>query len=309
MTSSLEQLSAKVTIGASGQVGTKILLPLDDNKIVTSTNMKNGTYTIAAQPAVPSRITVKHTAVGTADTLGIITILGTLPSGTVVSEVVTPLNGQTVSSVNEFSAITSLTGSGWIIDGGSQNDTLIIGTGAVVPESYYFNAISNRIVASANMKVGSYTIAAQPLVPSKITLTHTAGDTVDTLGTVTITGTDTNNALILETLTPVSGTTVTSTLTYKTIISVVGAGWVIDAVEGTNDTLVVGTAEVNVTSKYYISAIQVVAAAVVASQTAQSGYTVADLTKITSLPVGIYPTRLTSIGLTSGEAIAYLQAI
>lgn len=309
MNSTIDQLAGKATLALSGLTGTKLVLPLVVDKVVTSVNMKVGAYAIAAQPAFPSRITLSHTAVGTVDTLGTVVIVGTLVDGTVIQETLTPVNGTKVSTINEFATITSVTGVGWVIDAGSGNDTITVGVGAVVPDSYYFEAISNRIVASADMKVGAYTIAAQPYVPSKITLKHTATDTVDTLGTVVISGDDADDRTISETLTPVSGATVTSVNTYKKIVSVTGAGWVIDAVDGSEDKIEVGTAAVSKTSGYFISGLHVVSAAVVAAQTAQSGYLVADLTDITSLPVGFYPTRLTSVELTSGEAIAYLSRL
>lgn len=307
MNSTIDQLAGKATLALSGLTGTKIVLPLDVDKIVTSANMKNDAYTIDAQPAFPSRITLSHTAVGAADTLGTVVIVGTLVDGTVIQETLTPVAASTVSTINEFATITSVTGIGWVI--GEGNDTITVGIGAVIPDSYYFEAISNRIVASADMKVGAYTIAAQPYIPSKITLKHTATDTVDTLGTVVLIGNDVDNRTITETLTPVSGATVTSTYTYKDLISVTGAGWVIDGTEGSADKIEVGTAAVSKTSGYFISGLHVVSAAVVAAQTAQSGYLVADLTDITSLPVGFYPTRLTSVELTSGEAIAYLSRL
>ncbi len=307
MNSTINQLAGKATLALSGLTGTKLVLPLEVDKIVTTANMTNGAYTIDAQPAFPSRITLSHTAVGAADTLGTVVIVGTLVDGTVIQETLAPVSGTKVSTVNEFATITSVTGIGWVI--GEGNDTITVGIGAVIPDSYYFEAISNRIVASADMKVGAYTIAAQPYIPSKITLKHTATDTVDTLGTVVLIGNDVDNRTITETLTPVSGATVTSTYTYKDLISVTGAGWVIDGTEGSADKIEVGTAAVSKTSGYFISGLHVVSAAVVAAQTAQSGYLVADLTDITSLPVGFYPTRLTSVELTSGEAIAYLSRL
>jgi len=305
MNTTIGQLAGKASLALSGLTGTKIVLPLDVDKIVTSVNMKVGAYTIAAQPAFPSRITLSHTAVGTVDTLGTVVIVGTLVDATVIQETLTPINGTKVSTVNEFATITSVTGAGWIIDGVT-NDTITVGVGAVVPDSYYFEAISNRIVASADMKVGAYTIAAQPYIPSKITIKHTLTSTVDTLGTVTISGNDTDGRTISEVLTPISGSTVTSTYIYKDVVSVIGAGWVIAAGA---DKIEVGTAAVSGTSGYFISGLSVVAAAVVASQTAQTGFIVADLTDITSLPVGFYPTRLTAVELTSGEAIAYLSRL
>lgn len=76
------------------------------------------------------------------------------------------------------------------------------------------NDVTNATVASANMKVGTYTIAAQPDVPRNITVSHTAVSTVDTLGTI-----------------------VAGTKAFRSITSITGVGWVIAA---GNDTVVLG---------------------------------------------------------------------
>ncbi len=101
-------------------------------------------------------------------------------------------------------------------------------------------ADDDLIVTSTNMKVGSYTFDAQPDIPRNITVTATAGDTADTMGTITITGTNYSDEEISEEIIPVAGSTVAGALAFKTVSSVVGAGWVIDGSE-TNDTIVVGT--------------------------------------------------------------------
>jgi len=96
----------------------------------------------------------------------------------------------------------------------------------------------DNIVASANMKVGSYTIAAQPDVPRNITVSHTIVATgTDTLGIITVTGTDVNGQVISEAITPLAGTIASGVKAFKTITSVVGYGWVI---AGGNDTITVG---------------------------------------------------------------------
>jgi len=102
-------------------------------------------------------------------------------------------------------------------------------------------ADDDLIVTSTNMKVGSYTVAAQPEVPRNITVTATAGATADTLGTITITGTNYDDEEISEVITPVAGSAVAGTKAFKSVTTVIGAGWAIDAVEGTNDTIKVGT--------------------------------------------------------------------
>lgn len=105
-------------------------------------------------------------------------------------------------------------------------------------------ATANRFVTSTNMKVGAYTVANSGAMPTAgarlITVTHTAVDTADTLGTITVVGTNLAGATITEDITPLSGTVASGTKWFRTVTSVTGAGWVIDAVEATNDTLVVG---------------------------------------------------------------------
>lgn len=94
-----------------------------------------------------------------------------------------------------------------------------------------------RAVASANMKVGTYTIANQPDMARNVSVTHTAVSTVDTLGTVTFVGTDYAGDPLTEVITPSNGTVVYGTKAFKTITSITGAGWVIAA---GNDTITAG---------------------------------------------------------------------
>lgn len=101
-------------------------------------------------------------------------------------------------------------------------------------------ADDDKIVTVANMKVGDYTIAAQPSVPSLIGITHASGDTTDTLGTITVIGTDTYKQALSETVTPEADGTVWTTRYFRTITKITGADWVIDGVEGTADTIKIG---------------------------------------------------------------------
>jgi hypothetical protein len=108
-------------------------------------------------------------------------------------------------------------------------------------------AVTNRFVVSVNMKVGAYTIAnASPVWSGGclVTITHTtvaAG--TDTLGTITIVGTDLAGAVISEVMTPLADSTATSTKIFRTVTSATGAGWVI---AGGNDTIVIGVAAGNI---------------------------------------------------------------
>lgn len=97
----------------------------------------------------------------------------------------------------------------------------------------------DRIVTIASMKnTTSYTLAAQPDVPRNITITHaTVAAGTDTLGTITISGTNVFGWAISEVLTPVADSLVAGVTAFKTITSIIGTGW---AIAGGNDTILVG---------------------------------------------------------------------
>ncbi len=105
-------------------------------------------------------------------------------------------------------------------------------------------AVADQFVVSVDMKVGAYTLANAGAMPTAgarhVTVTHTAGDTVDTLGTITVTGRALSGQSISETIMPVANSTVTGTKWFASVNAPTGAGWVIDAAEGTKDTITVG---------------------------------------------------------------------
>lgn len=117
------------------------------------------------------------------------------------------------------------------------------GTAVATPIAATTAAVTNRFVVSVNMKVGAYTIAnASPVWAGAcfVTITHTTVAVgTDTLGTITIVGTDLAGNVISEVMTPVADSTATSVKAYRTITSATGAGWVI---AGGNDTIVIGCA-------------------------------------------------------------------
>jgi hypothetical protein len=102
-------------------------------------------------------------------------------------------------------------------------------------------ADADLIVTSTNMKNGEYTIATQPDIPRNVTVSATAADTADTMGTITFVGTNVDDEEISEEIAPVAGSVVAGTKAFKSITSITGAGWAIDAVEETNDTITIGT--------------------------------------------------------------------
>ena len=102
---------------------------------------------------------------------------------------------------------------------------------------------ADGFVVSVEMKVGAYTLAAAaPTSGARhVTCTRTAVGTADTPGTIVVVGKDLSGQTISETLTPgANGILVTGSKFFASVTSVTGAGWVIDAVEGTADTIVVG---------------------------------------------------------------------
>src|SRR4051812_10450088 len=86
-------------------------------------------------------------------------------------------------------------------------------------------AVTNQLVASANMKVGAYTLANAGAMPTagarRVTVTHTqVGGVTDTLGTIVVVGTDLSGATITDTITPLDGTVATGTKYFATVTSV-----------------------------------------------------------------------------------------
>ena len=166
--------------------------------------------------------------------------------------------------------------------------------------------VANKIVVSTNMKLGAYTIAAQPIVPAKLSVLATGVVGNDTMGTITFVGTDIYDQALTEVVIPIVGTTVYTTNMFKSVTSATGAGWVIN---GTNDTLVIGVAGIVAPTGYYFSSLIVTSAAVVSSISNVDGFIAAPLNTLTSLPATTYPIRATAIAFTSGQGIVTLARL
>ena len=103
----------------------------------------------------------------------------------------------------------------------------------------------DRIVVVTDMIVGAYTIAqasAAGGVALNVTVTHADAVGTDTLGTVDVVGTDIDDQVLLETLTPVANSTVQGTRAFKTVVSITGVGWIIEA-PGNEDQISFGFGE------------------------------------------------------------------
>ena len=103
---------------------------------VASVDMKVGAYTLAhTAPDVGARnVTVTQTAVDAEDTNGTIVIVGTDLAGNVITETLTPNAGATVAGAKCFATITSITGVGWVTDGGKDKVTLGFGSLIGLPD-------------------------------------------------------------------------------------------------------------------------------------------------------------------------------
>ena len=151
-----------------------LLTAADDNKIVESENMAVGALTIAAQPSVPSLLGLKVTAVGTADTPGIATIVATDIYDRTFTEVVTLVVGSTVYNTRYCKTVTSITLSGWVIDAGSGNDTIIVGvlaSGAIEAKG---QPVTFQVV-TGNVWINDKAVAVADATAFKLT----AGQTID----------------------------------------------------------------------------------------------------------------------------------
>lgn len=140
-------------------------------------------------------------------------------------------------------------------------------------------------VASTNMKVGAYTLAAvspDDDCAHNVTLVRTVAGAADTPGTVVVVGTDLAGDAISETLTPgANGVTVVGAKAFATITSITGVDW---SVSEANDTIVVGWGDVlglpdyldhnTVLAAYLNSVREATAPTVVASATILSNNTI-----------------------------------
>jgi hypothetical protein len=157
---------------------------LDDvDRIVTTVSMKNGSYTIAAQPDVPRNITITHTAVSTVDTLGVITITGTDRNDDVLTEVITPLNGTIASGTKAFKSIVSVVGSAWSSVAG--DDSIVVGVGGLIglPDKLSLNRVLyGYLNASKEGTIPTLTISATVLSLNTVDFNTAWGGTAASVG-------------------------------------------------------------------------------------------------------------------------------
>ena len=103
----------------------------------------------------------------------------------------------------------------------------------------------DRIVIETDMIVGAYDIAAATPLDGgtrNVTVTHAEDTEPDVaLGTIDIVGTDIDDQVLLETITPGADATVQGTMAFKTVTSVTGVDWITG---GTSDNISVGFGDI-----------------------------------------------------------------
>jgi len=137
-------------------LGTPVVSDVD--RIVTTCNMKVGTYTIATQPDIARNITVSATVVTGADTAGTITVAGYDINGKAISEAIVPVGDATAVGLLAFKTVTSVTGAGWVIATG--NDTITIGVGDLLGLPFRITATSEVQMAYLDGTYVAPTVAA-----------------------------------------------------------------------------------------------------------------------------------------------------
>ena len=117
-------------------------------------------------------------------------------------------------------------------------DNAVWGSSAGDMFSWYSNEYDDdAIMTTTNMQLGAYGSLVQPVTPRPFTATVTTVGAADTMGTLTVVGTNTLDNVQTEIITPVSGQRVQGLMIFKTYTSITGAGWVIN---GTADTITFG---------------------------------------------------------------------
>lgn len=98
------------------------------------------------------------------------------------------------------------------------------------------------ILGNTPMKNGAYEIGATPNpdMARNVWVGISSSDTADTMGTITVAGTDYAGNAITEVITPVANDYAYGVNAFKTVTSVTGAGWVIDEVEAEADNIYMG---------------------------------------------------------------------
>lgn len=141
-------------------------------RAVASANMQVGAYTIANQPDQARNVSVTHTAVSTADTLGTVIFVGTDYNGDALTETLTPSSGTVVYGTKAFKTITSITGAGWVA--ASTADTITAGYGSLIGLPVALPDATGTVLGTLDTTVAVKATTGTTLATS--TVTEASGD-------------------------------------------------------------------------------------------------------------------------------------
>lgn len=106
------------------------------NRIVTSVNLTNTTFTIANQPDVPRNITIAVTDTTPSVVAGTITVTGLDVNGNTITEVLDLSTGLTLTGTKVFASVSSVVSASATVLGGAGDETIIVGVGSVIAPIY-----------------------------------------------------------------------------------------------------------------------------------------------------------------------------
>jgi hypothetical protein len=173
-------------------------------RIVVSTNMANGAYSIANSGLAPwsqggFQLTLTHTTVAGTDTLGTIAVVGVGIDGVAKTETLVPVADSTVTGVNIYRSITSMTQAGWTAV--STADTIVAGVaaGAIVCGSFgtlYGVVVNATAAATVVLADRSRTIAT--LAASVANGHYLYGPGIEFAGFLRVSLTSTNDITVIH---------------------------------------------------------------------------------------------------------------
>lgn len=153
---------------------------------VASVDMGNKSYTIANSglpgDGLAHNVTVAQSITNAAeDTNGILTVTGKDIDGKVISETIIPNGGATVQGVKAFAQVTSIVGSGWVINGADE-DTIVMGFGEIIglPEKIALAADILLVVVSTGV-VNAPTVLVSTTSLANNTILFPTGDATKVL--------------------------------------------------------------------------------------------------------------------------------
>ena len=163
--------------------------------------MKVGAYTLANTTPVWAGgcfVTCAHVTVTGTDTLGTVAVVGVDLAGNVRTDTIVPVADSTVTGIIAFRTITSITGSGWVINTG--NDTIQFGCAAgsiVSGTSGTLYAIVVNATAAATIVVSDSVKTIATLAASIANGHYLYGPGVDFVGYLKVATTSTNDITVI----------------------------------------------------------------------------------------------------------------